>query len=162
MSALMSLGLAYLAALRVFGWLVLLARSDRAKDAGILILRHQVAVLQRHARASRLSRADRATLVAGGRWRSSEQIRAFMPDDGGHLRSVRLLVIRISPERPAVLAPGQLQPYRVVSMASMCHRSGRAQDDLEPRKLPAARCAVAVPGILLEDLRRLGMEARPR
>jgi hypothetical protein len=50
----------------------------------------------------------------------------------------------------------------VVSMASMCHRSGRAQDDLEPRKLPAARCAVAVPGILLEDLRRLGMEARPR
>ena len=37
---------AYLAALRVFGWLALLAllaRSDRAKDAEILILRHQVA-----------------------------------------------------------------------------------------------------------------------
>ena len=50
----------------------------------------------------------------------------------------------------------------VVSMASMCHRSGRAQDDLESRKLPAARCAVAVPGILLEALRGLGMEARPR
>ena len=31
--------------LRVFGWLALLARSDRAKDAEILILRHQVAVL---------------------------------------------------------------------------------------------------------------------
>jgi hypothetical protein len=44
------------------------------------------------------------------------------------------------------------------SMASMCHRSGRTQDDLEP----AARCAVAVPSILLDDLRRLGMEARPR
>ena len=35
---------AYLAVLRVFGWLALLARSDRAKDAEILILRHQVAV----------------------------------------------------------------------------------------------------------------------
>jgi putative transposase len=39
--------LAYLAVLRVLGWLALLARSDRAKDAEILILRHQVAVLQR-------------------------------------------------------------------------------------------------------------------
>jgi hypothetical protein len=29
------------------GWLALLARSGRAKDAEILILRHQVAVLQR-------------------------------------------------------------------------------------------------------------------
>jgi hypothetical protein len=37
---------AYLAVLRVFGWLALLARSDRAKDAEILLLRHQVAVLQ--------------------------------------------------------------------------------------------------------------------
>jgi hypothetical protein len=38
---------AYLVVLRVFGWLALLARSDRAKDAEILILRHQVVVLQR-------------------------------------------------------------------------------------------------------------------
>lgn len=50
----------------------------------------------------------------------------------------------------------------VVSMAGVCHRSGRAQDDLEPRRLLAARCAVAVAGILLDDLRRLGMEAGPR
>jgi putative transposase len=49
-----SLRLAYLAVLRVFGWLTLLARSDRAKDAEILILRHQVAVLQRQVEAPRL------------------------------------------------------------------------------------------------------------
>jgi hypothetical protein len=35
---------AYMAALRIFGWLALLARSDHAKDAEILLLRHQVAV----------------------------------------------------------------------------------------------------------------------
>ena len=51
---------AYLAVLRMFGWL---ARSDRAKDAGILILRYQVAVLQRQVKAPRLSWADRAVLV---------------------------------------------------------------------------------------------------
>ena len=53
-----------MAVLRVFGWLALLARSDRAKDAEILILRHQVAVLQRHVQAPRLSGADRAILAA--------------------------------------------------------------------------------------------------
>jgi putative transposase len=40
-----SLRFAYLAVLRLFDLLDLLARSDRAKDAEILILRHQVAVL---------------------------------------------------------------------------------------------------------------------
>ena len=56
---------AYFAVLRVFGWLALLARSDRAKDAEILILRHQVAVLQRQVKTQRLSWADRSVLAAG-------------------------------------------------------------------------------------------------
>jgi hypothetical protein len=36
----------YLFTVRVPGWLVLLARSDAAKDAEILVLRHEGAVLR--------------------------------------------------------------------------------------------------------------------
>ena len=77
----MTLRLAYLAVLRVFSWLALLARSDRAKDAEILLLRHQVAVLQRQARTPKLSWADRAVLAALAR---------LLP--GGRLRQLRLIV----------------------------------------------------------------------
>ena len=77
----MSLRFGYLAVLRVFGWLALLARSDRAKDAEILLLRHQVAVLQRQAGTPKLSWADRAILSALAR---------LLPR--GHLRQLRLVI----------------------------------------------------------------------
>jgi putative transposase len=74
----MTLRFAYLAVLRVFGWLALLARSDRAKDTEILILRHQVAVLQRQVKVPRLSWADRAVLAALARLLPGSQLRLIV------------------------------------------------------------------------------------
>ena len=59
-----SLRLLYLIFIRVCGWLVLLGRSSASKNAELLVLRHEVAVLRRTKPWPCLDWADRAVLAA--------------------------------------------------------------------------------------------------
>jgi hypothetical protein len=61
-----SLRLLYFIFVRVCDWLVLLGRSPASKDAELLVLRHEVAVLRRASPRPRLDWADSFDAVLAG------------------------------------------------------------------------------------------------
>jgi putative transposase len=54
----------YLIFVRLAGWMMLLARSSASKDAELLVLRQEVAVLRRQNPKPRLDWADRMVIAA--------------------------------------------------------------------------------------------------
>ena len=60
----MALRLIYQMFTSLLGWIVLRTRSDIAKDIEILVLRHQLAVLQRRTPHPQMSWSDRALIAA--------------------------------------------------------------------------------------------------
>jgi putative transposase len=89
-----SLRLLYLIFARLCSWLVLLGRSSASKDAELLVLRHEVAVLRRANPRPRLDWADRAVMAALIRLLSARLRAHRLVTPGTVLRWHRRLVTR--------------------------------------------------------------------
>jgi hypothetical protein len=89
----MLLKIIYILTCRVLGAAVLVFRGDRAKDAELLVLRHENAVLRRHVGRVRYEPADRVWLVG---FQNSA-----MGPDLGPLRGSLVFVDEAAEDRPA-------------------------------------------------------------
>ena len=75
----MLLRIVYLLTCRALGLAVLVFRGDRAKDAELLVLRHENAVLRRHAGRVRYEPANRAWFAALARLLPGRQKTEIFP-----------------------------------------------------------------------------------
>jgi hypothetical protein len=130
----MTLRLLYLLLCQVLRWLALLARSSAAKDAELLMLRHEVAVLRRQETQPRVNWADRAVLAGLVRLLPRPAWRGLFIQPPTLLRWHRDLVRRrwTYPRqrgRPALAAglrelvlrlPGRTRPGGIVASTASC------------------------------------------
>lgn len=79
---------------KVFGWLVLLGRSQASRDAEILVLRHEVMVLRRQVARPKPDWADRAVLAALARLLPAALRRSRLVTPGTLLAWQRRLIVR--------------------------------------------------------------------
>jgi hypothetical protein len=90
--------------------MVLHARSDTANEIEILVLRHQLAVLQRRTPRPRISWSDRAVIAALTRLLPARRRRGFLVTPATILRWHRQLVRRrrsLHEHRAAARPPGR-------------------------------------------------------
>src|SRR3954454_7296432 len=95
---------------KLLGWIVLRTRSDATKDIEILVLRHQLAVLQRRTPRPRMSWTDRALIAALTRLLPAHRRLGLLITPATILRWHRQLIARrwttqpLRPGRPAAPA----------------------------------------------------------
>jgi putative transposase len=131
----MALRLLHLLACQVVSWLALLARRSAARDAELLVLRHEVAVLRRQVARSQVNRADRAVLAGLARLLPRPAWRGLLVQPETLLRWHRDLVRRrwSYPHRR-----GRPSLARRVARAGAA--AGQGEPDLGDRRVHGERC----------------------
>ena len=132
----MSLRLLYLVFVRLCGWLILLGRSSASKDAELLVLRHEVAVLRRANSRPRLNWAGRAVLAALIRLMPARLRMHRLITPGTVLRWHRRLVTRkwTYPNRTG--RPPVARPDRNHPRLQPAHRRRRPSRHKQPPRRP--------------------------
>ncbi len=97
----MVLQLIYLVFSKLLSWIVLRTRSETAKEIEILVLRHQLAVLQRRSPRPRISWPDRALIAALARLLPTRRRLGFLVTPTTILRWHRQIVTRRWTTQPA-------------------------------------------------------------
>ena len=114
----MSLRLLYLILVRLSSWLALLPQSSASKDAELLVLRHEVAVLRRTSPKPRLNWADRSVFSALCRHLPHELLAYRLVTPATVLRWHRRLVAKKSTYRTARGAHPSIPNLRPSSSSS--------------------------------------------
>ena len=96
----MAVKLIYQVFTKLLSWMVLHARSNTANEIEILVLRHQLAVLQRRTPRPRISWTDRAVIAALARLLPARRRHGFLITPATILRWHRQLVSRHWTTRP--------------------------------------------------------------
>jgi hypothetical protein len=158
--------LAYLTLCRSIRLLVLLARSDAAKDLEILVLRHQLTVLRRQVSRLKLEPADRALLAAVSRVLPRSRWSCFLVRPETLLRWHRRLVAGAwtYPPRQTGRPPLDQEVQQLIVRLAITHRHPKTGSHLVEmvRCLRVARAtAVKARSQAINALRALVVTAAP-
>src|ERR1035438_1129412 len=155
----MLLNIVYLLTCRVLGLAVLVFRGDRARDAELLVLRHENAVLRRHAGRVRYAPAGRVWLAALARLLPRRRWTGHLPRDARdaaglapQTRRQQLRHEQPAQARPPAGGPGHCPPGERESAVGHCRIHG------ELTKLGVT----AAPSTVREILHAAGIDPAPR
>src|SRR4051794_22566597 len=116
----MALRLIYQMFAKLLGWIVLRTRSDTSKEIEILVLRHQLAVLERRTPRPPMSWTDRAVIAALTRLLPARRRLGLLVTPATILRWHRQLITRrwtTQPARPPPPPPPRRRPHTLTPPA---------------------------------------------